>query len=294
MKTELHQLELNQKDVNCGMSYVFCLESGAFCIIDGGYFTDGEEDRLYDFLKSRSEGKPVIKGWFFTHAHQDHIGCFINFIEKYHDKVIIEKLMYNFQKVRKHLVFGSWKKKSNDLATVKHFYKVIDKYRDFFEWQKLKTGDRFHIEELDVEVLYTADDLYPEKASFNDYSAVFKIRLHDSEIMFLGDVQKKGSAILLKNKRDKLKSDFVQVAHHGFNGASKELYDAIDPEIVMLPAPDFEYEKNKEREVNFHLLNNLHVKETYVSGMGDCVFTFPYEKKSAGQKKKRYFFVTEK
>lgn len=114
MGTLLYQLEMDQSLVNCGMSYVFRLKNGDWFITDGGYFTDGEEDRLFELLSSCGNAKPRIRGWLFTHAHQDHIGCFINFIEKYSDKVIIDKLYYNFQPTHHRFATGSWKKKSND------------------------------------------------------------------------------------------------------------------------------------------------------------------------------------
>lgn len=289
MNTLFYQLEMDQSLVNCGMSYVFRLINGEYVIIDGGYFTDGEEDRLYNFLKNSSDDKPRIRGWFFTHAHQDHIGCFINFIEKYNDKVIIDKLYYNFQPTRHRFAMGSWKKKSNDLATVKHFYKIIKKYSSFFEIHTLRTNERFDIEELHFTVLYTADDIYPKKVSFNDYSAVFSVETGGQKILFLGDVQKEGSAILLRDKKDSLPSDIVQVAHHGFRGATKELYAAIHPTVALFPTPDFEFEKNKSSEVNDFILNGTGINKYYVGGCGDTMFTLPGDICSAEQYDKQFF-----
>lgn len=286
---KLFQLELDQSVVNCGMSYVIQLDDGSFFIIDGGYFTQGEADNLYGFLSEKSSDKPVIKGWLFTHAHQDHIGCFIDFIEQYHDSVKIETLYYNFQPTRHRFAFGDWRKKCNDLATIKHFYKIIDKYKACFNIHTLKTGEIININELSIEVLYTADNLYPERASFNDYSAVVRLEVSGQSIIFLGDVQSKGSAYLLKNKPDRLKADILQLAHHGFNGATKELYAAINPEVLLFPAPDYEYEKNKDSEVNGYVLNNLGIKEVFVSGYGDCELDLPYELNTAIRYNKKHF-----
>lgn len=276
MSTKLYQLELDQSIVNCGMSYVFSLENGGFFIIDGGYFTPGEEDNLYAFLRSKSAGEPHIKGWFFTHAHQDHIGCFINFIEKYHSSVKIDKLYYNFQPMDYPGATGSWQEKCNDLATVKHFYEIIKKYESYFEIHTLKTDEVINIDELKLTVLYTQENLYPEKASFNDYSAVISIETKGQRIVFLGDVQDKGSEYLVKNKSGMLKSDLAQVAHHGFHGATRELYSHIQPQVLLFPAPDYEFEKNAGSEVNSYILNNLGVKEVIVSGYGTAELSLPY------------------
>lgn len=292
MSTMLFQLELDQSLVNCGMSYIYQLASGSFIIIDGGYFTPGEEDRLFSLLSQLSSGRPHIKGWFFSHAHQDHIGCFINFIEKYHDKADIDELFYNFQPTRHRFAPGDWQKKSNDLATIKHFYKVIKKYSSFFSIHTLKTDECFAIEELKFEVLYTQENLYPEKASFNDYSAVFSVEYGNQKTIFLGDIQSKGSAFLLEHKSGKLKADIVQFSHHGFNGATKELYAAIDPSVILFPAPDFEYEKNCRNDVNSYALNDLNVRETIISGYGDAALTLPYTVGTAKKSEKKFFAVT--
>lgn len=92
----LYQLSLDQKKINCGMSYVFKLCDGSFFIIDGGYFTKGECDRLYQFLLDHTDDKIHIAGWFCSHAHEDHFGCFMDFAKKYGKCVTIEKLYYNF------------------------------------------------------------------------------------------------------------------------------------------------------------------------------------------------------
>lgn len=266
MGTKLFQLQLDQSIVNCGMSYIFKLEDGNFFIIDGGYFTPNEEVKLYDFLCRNCDGNPHIKGWLFTHAHQDHIGCFMEFIEKYHNDIEIDCLYYNFQPTKHKFALGNWKKKSNDLATIKRFYKIIKEYNHLFDIHTLRTNEKIIIDELQIDVLYTADNLYPKKASFNDYSAVTKFTVNETELLFLGDVQAEGSKYLLENQMNKLKSDIVQVSHHGFNGATKELYKAIAPKIALFPTPDYEFEKKKESEVNSYIIDIT--EKQYVSGFG--------------------------
>jgi glyoxylase-like metal-dependent hydrolase (beta-lactamase superfamily II) len=187
MQTTLYQLELDYRNINCGMSYVFHLRDGRFFIIDGGYFTAGEEDRLFDFLAKRSGGgEPVIAGWFFSHAHQDHVGCFINFIRKHRSRAIIEKLLYNFQPVDFSKIDGDWK--SSDPATVKEFYRTVEEKCDGIPVITPRTGDVFQIGEITVEVLYTQEDLYPKKASFNDYTTVITTEVAGQKILWLGDI----------------------------------------------------------------------------------------------------------
>ena len=170
MPTYLYQLELDQSNIDCGMSYVFQMENGHFIIIDGGYFTEGEDRRLYKFLTDNSSEKPVIEAWFFSHAHQDHVGNFIEFIRNYRDQLDIRCLLYNFHPVDLSSVEGDWK--SSDPATIKEFYLTVEKYCGNIEKEEMQKGQKLVYGELTIEVLYTYADLYPEKASFNDYSTV--------------------------------------------------------------------------------------------------------------------------
>ena len=62
-------------------------------VIDGGTIYDAEQ--LYNFLKDNNINK--INGWFFTHPHHDHIGCFIQF-NKIACDVEISKIFYYFSK----------------------------------------------------------------------------------------------------------------------------------------------------------------------------------------------------
>ena len=273
MSIKLFQLELKQDEVNCGMSYVFQLSDNEFFLIDGGYFSDGEAERLYRFLKTRCKAeKPIIKGWLFTHAHQDHIGCFMDFVLKYINDVEINQLLFNFQPIDLSKAKGNPRQKSNDIATVKEFYEILKEHCRRIPKKKLKTGDSFAVGRLGVDVLYTADDILPKEVSFNDYSCVVKIKIKNRSILFLGDIQEEGSEWLLGNKKEQLKADIVQVSHHGFNGATKELYNAINADTALFPCPAYEFEKNKSSEVNSFILESA--RESFISGFGTCELCF--------------------
>ncbi len=289
MSVTLYQLELRQSVVNCGMSYVFRLADGSFFLIDGGYFTEGEADELFAFLKASGGEKPVIRGWLFTHAHQDHIGCFMDFVLRHLEEVVIEGLYYNFQPVDLSKAKGDPRKKSNDIATVREFYGILENRCGDLPVTKLRTGDVLRFGELELEVLYTADDILPLETSFNDYSCVTKVTVRGQSVLFLGDVQEEGSAWLLTHKKEKLPSDFVQVSHHGFNGATEALYRAIRADVALFPCPDFEFEKNRSGAVNSLVL--ALAREYYVSGRGSCEFVFPYRPGGALVHGKRFFDV---
>lgn len=257
----LYQMKLDQSIVDCGMSYVFQLESGHFFVIDGGFFTPGEADRLYRFLHERSEGKPVIDGWFFSHAHQDHVGVFLDMMEEHREDLVIHKLIYNFQPLDLPATSEGWKEVRKDLETVKHFYEVIEGYCQNIEVYIPHTGDCWQQDELSIEVLYTHEDL-DVPSTFNDHSTVLRIETSGWSMLFLGDIFQHGSRILLTNCPEKLKCDIVQVAHHGFAGATKELYQAAEAHIALWPSTQGEIEANLHREANDYLLNHSGITRT--------------------------------
>ena len=89
----MHMLEL----FRLGNSFVFQLKNGHFVISDGGLAADMAY--LLDYLESLvPEGeKPVIEGWFITHAHGDHCGSFCHFSKnkEWYDRVYVEGVYYS-------------------------------------------------------------------------------------------------------------------------------------------------------------------------------------------------------
>ena len=281
--TTLYQLELDYSNIDCGMGYVFQLKNGQFFIIDGGFCTAGEEDRLYDFLKERCKGTPIIVGWFFSHAHDDHIGNFIQFIQKYKNQVIIEKLIYNFQPIDFPETEHDWK--SSDPAVAKEFYRTIEKFCYDIPIYTPQTNDIFQIEEITVEVLYTHNDLDTGNYIFNDCSTVITTEYAGQKILWLGDIHKEGSRILLQNKIEKLQCDIVQVSHHGFSGAPIELYEATKAKAVLWPTPDYLMKeilnKNpilKYNDVNLYILNDMNIQNHWIGGNGTVEIKLPYKR----------------
>jgi beta-lactamase superfamily II metal-dependent hydrolase len=293
--TTLHQLELDQTDVNCGMSYVIQLRDGRYVIIDGGYFTPGEDDRLYRFLVDRSEGMPVIANWFFTHAHQDHIGAFMLFARKYLQSVDLQRLTYNFHPADLSQARGDWRQKSNDLATLKEFYRTIDTCCSHIQTITPRTGDTFQFEELHMEVIFTYEDLYADRGDIptnstairNDHSVVVRTTVEGYTTLWLADAGAKACPILLQNP-DKLVCDMVQVAHHGIDNhqAMLEVYAATGAQVVLWPACDYGMAERAARDVNRFILQKMNVKEHHVSGYGTSSLPLPYRPGTAVKRPK--------
>ena len=222
-------------------------------LITNGYFSKGECDRLYNFLVLHSQnGKITVAGWFFSHAHEDHFGCFMDFVKKYGSRVKIEALYYNFPSM---YIPQSSNWKQSDIVSTEHFYETVNSCLSKIPQVKLHTGQCFRLRNSLIEVLATHEDLYPcEMKNFNDTSTVIRFNANGKSVLFLGDSGSKMSDVLIRTYGKRLKSDIVQVAHHGFNGAKKKVYELVDAVTVLWPTADYRFDENKNRSANKYLL----------------------------------------
>jgi beta-lactamase superfamily II metal-dependent hydrolase len=99
----------------------------------------------------------------------------------------------------------------------------------------LHTGQSYYFSGAEIEILWTVDDTYPAQyTSFNDLSAALRIKFDEGKtVLLLGDCMHEACRRIAHRYGDYLKSDILQVTHHGLIGGDKELYEWIDPEICL-------------------------------------------------------------
>lgn len=95
----------------------------------------------------------------------------------------------------------------------------------------------------EVEILFTHEMLSPyfvENAG--NASTVFRIKVGGQKVLFLGDIakvskksEKEAVDLLIAMYGSELASDVVQMANHGVNGGSVELYTLINPILAFAP-----------------------------------------------------------
>ena len=81
--------------------------------------------------------------------------------------------------------------------------------------------------------------------AINNSSMIIKMYFERKTVLFLGDTGAESSEKLIKNESKKLESDIVQMAHHGQNGATEELYKLIKPKICLWPTPEWLWNNDK-------------------------------------------------
>lgn len=249
-----------------GNIYIVTLEDGSFIVLDGGTGSSTDVKRIWecllDLYKRGHNGKeptteqPVeIVAWYLSHPHGDHFVNMRSFINTYcanyrETPVRIKYLLANFTSAEEH-------HNSNNpasISTINAIKSLSDKVQGGMKYIKLHTGQVFHIANVDFEVMYTHEHLYPTQLhTFNNCSTVIRMTLNHTEngaltggretMLWLGDAQEAASRVMRALYGDYLKSDMVQVAHHGYSGCEIALYRLVAPECVWWPTGRSEWKK---------------------------------------------------
>lgn len=225
--------------IDCGALMVIKLADNSLFIIDGGHERQSSNTALEAFLDfaynitGQEPGSIInIKGWYFTHAHGDHVYFAHAFAKKYHEYLNIQTTFFNipsFQTIPNGYDAGTFLMKD-----------TFNKHFPDCKHVKLHTGQRFSLQGVDFEVLLTHEDMVNESGTstiynFNDSSTIIRITIDGKSFMILGDTDTLGQSTILKMyQSDTLKSDVVQVSHHGYNDLP-ELYSAIAAPLALFP-----------------------------------------------------------
>ena len=218
-------------DWNIG-SFILKTREGKIIVIDGGH---GEElPRLIECLKSVSgEEVPTVTAWLFSHLHGDHYGAYVrlNEQEEWRNKLIVKDMYCNFlekdfcTKISNEAGPGYapvWDTMMNSDKTIGVNIHVV------------QPGDKITVDEIEFEVIHVPEIEYGPKMNINDSSVVYKMTYDKGQtIMFLGDAEWVCNKDLVENRADKLKSDVVQVGHHGCGNVSRQCYELIDAQAYI-------------------------------------------------------------
>lgn len=266
-----------------GMSYLIRLSDGRFLVIDGGWEFEPDADKLMQQLRIQSPfQKPVIAAWIFTHPHIDHYRCFLVFHEKYREQVQIQAFLYNFPQMTEDLVSRVPRLLEEEET---EYLQRLETYvaRTGAPVMRPHTGQTYYFGDVCMEVLASTDDACYGDCSLNSVSLVLRMEIAGQKILFCGDSEL-DMVFLAERYGSYLKSDLLQVTHHGFNGGTTEAYRLVDPEVCLVPVSEklFYGTMGVYREENCALIYDLNVKEIITGSRGDQVLPLPYRAKANG------------
>ena len=107
-------------------------------------------------------------------------------------------------------------------------------------------GQTIQVDDVTIQVMNDRYELGSDKG--NNAGIVYKAYVNGKSILFLGDMAEEGgNRLLAEVGAEGLKSDIVQMAHHGQNGVSEAVYQAISPSICLWPTPQWLWDNSGAR-----------------------------------------------
>ena len=208
------------------LSIVIKSPNGKLIVVDGGWEADA--DKLSSLILQQG-GK--VDAWLITHPHEDHVGALCAILNDTARKIKIDKIYCS-------LATPDWYRQVSPTSAG-----IADQLLDAFTKLPVGTvtnnigrGTEINIDDVNIRVLnnrgvYTYNGV-------NNSSMVYKIRVSGQSILILGDLAYDGGKDLIKTcTAAELKSDIVQMAHHGQQGVDQDAYTLIAPTTCLWPSP---------------------------------------------------------
>lgn len=208
------------------LSIVIKSPNGKLIVVDGGWKADA--DKLSSLILQQG-GK--VDAWLITHPHDDHVGALCAILNDSSRKIKIDKIYCS-------LATPDWYRQVSPTGAG-----IADQLLDAFTklsvgmvTNNIGRGTEINIDDVNIRVLnnrgvYTYNGV-------NNSSMVYKIRVSGQSILILGDLAYDGGKDLIKScTAAELKSDIVQMAHHGQQGVDQDTYALIAPTTCLWPSP---------------------------------------------------------
>jgi glyoxylase-like metal-dependent hydrolase (beta-lactamase superfamily II) len=275
---ELYQLAPENQSLM--MSYVIVTPNKKIVVIDGGTDGYGKNSPSYlpsairAILGLGQKDYFEIEAWFFSHMHNDHYYELAKMLKRYKesDNYKINNIYFDFPD------YGvEWKSKAGDsdfekvnfdilVKGVDHYYETVgfrgiegadipeDRwtapdgsegyYYDLINGavingETVEKGLTIRVDGVDFRILMTWWD---GASTVNNTSVIMKMEYRDNSVLFLGDCgEEEGRRLLEVRSAEEVKSDYIQLGHHGQGGPDQAFYDAIDAKnsIRLWPTPEW-------------------------------------------------------
>ncbi|MBE6595181.1 MAG: hypothetical protein E7644_05225 [Ruminococcaceae bacterium] len=265
-----------------GNDYIIQLEDGSFFVQDGGSVAGKDYVRLYNVLcdlfyrthgqKPSTSNPIIVSGWYLTHGHADHYGNFLQICKRYASTVRVEYLFANMPSDDE-----CYNVENPNLTIRNEMLKLLSLVDGGMTYIKMHAGQVFHVRNMEIETLYTHEDIYPWNPEiFNDTSTVIRTTIYNTDgkgnvqgkstsIMWPGDLNYRGSQSMISMYGSYLKSDIVQVSHHGYRGCEYAFYVNVAPSIVLWPnslktflaQTDNPNDKSKPNKIDYQIAYKL-------------------------------------
>lgn len=229
--------------IDIGQGYIFLLPDGRVIIQDGGQRSSKKSDIVYNALIEvvPDPENIVIAAWFVSHPHTDHQAATEEFLENHgkDEGVTIESFVVNYAPSTMYSYKRADGARENSGGNVSNLFSLFKRYAPEAQVIKAHTGQILKYgENAYVEILYTPEDYLPaENFNYvNSSSLVIRTVVEDSSVLLLADTTHASGRIIEKMFGEHLKSDMVQLAHHGMAPSNSSLYECVKAEVLLWPS----------------------------------------------------------
>ena len=258
-------VQLSPQGIRQMMSYLIKTNTGKIILIDSG--TKEDADNLLKYIK---ENGNKVDYWFLTHAHDDHVGAFTKIVNE--TDIKIDNIYVSVNEIE-------WYEKNEELRVefTKEFINTLKSEKIKNIVKEPYVGQIINIDNLEIEILGIRNTEIIENAG-NEQSMVFTINTGKTKLLILGDTGEKSGEKLLNTKKEKLKSDIVQMAHHGQQGVTEEFYKVVNPKICLWPTPEWLWNNDIGDGINTgpwktldtrEWIEKLNITKNYIAKDGD-------------------------
>ncbi len=211
------------------MGYVLVTPQKQLIVIDGGHAEDAEP--LLSLLAERAEdARPRVSLWIITHPHLDHYGALREIASKeaLRERVTVEELVYCFPESFRDLAGRPTCVRAN--AHMEEIRKA---------WNaNVHTPSEDETRELDG-ILLTYWSIPSDTTDIhnpNSLSLIFSLQGSQKTVMITGDACPVSLRKCVERCGSKLKSDILQMPHHGLCDTGYEaFYRAVAADTLLIP-----------------------------------------------------------
>lgn len=223
-------MQISSATDTIGNSYLLRTSGGKVIMMDGGFATDAPKLR-----GKLAEVGNHVDLWCISHPHEDHMEALATILDD-PQGITIDKVIHS----RLADAFLNNEPESGDNA--RGYYRVLDNTKERTDIINLhRPMQRFDID--GVGILVMAVD-HPEFKSghFNNQSVIIRVWDDAKSVVFLGDAEEECGEAALRECREYLDCDYLQMAHHGQGGCSEEFYKTVNFRACLWPTPSWVWE----------------------------------------------------
>lgn len=283
---EIHEPSLSMigqiASVDCGQGYIFLLPDGRLIIQDGGGKYSAKPDYIYEAIQQIAPDpyNVVIAAWVISHPHGDHQNGFTEFVDNHGDDpyITLERIITNYISRDMYQYVRDDGAKETNGAAVDRLRQIVKEVYPNTQFVKAHTGQVFNFGSASMEIIYTVEDYLPaEKFNYvNSSSLVIRVTVEDTSVMLLADTTHASGQIIEDMFGSHLKSDMVQLAHHGMAPSNASLYRCIQAEVLIWPST---YKHSSERFKQYGSTINAaldYAKDVYIADVEITTVPLPY------------------